>query len=71
MIYCTIYGKFRMNNQTYINNGYKNRTEYLESLADDFNVDSSIVEALSDMLGENEDFDGLISELEDYSNIFC
>ena len=45
-------------------NGYANRKEYLESLCEDY--DPTIVYALADMLGPNEDFDGLVTSLEDY-----
>jgi len=51
----------------YQENDYKDRKDYLESLADEYGIDYSMVETLADMLGENEDFDGLVSELEDYS----
>ena len=47
-------------------NGFKNRKEYLDFLADDFGVPKSVVYALASVLGASEDFDGLISELEDY-----
>ena len=45
-------------------NGYANRKEYLESLCEDY--DRTIVYALADMLGPNEDFDALVTSLEDY-----
>lgn len=50
----------------YQQNGFKNRTEYLESVADDYGVDILIVRGLAGVLGPEEDFDGLISFLEDY-----
>mgnify|MGYP001769069336 CR=1 FL=1 len=50
----------------YTDNGYNNRREYLESLADDFGVDPMIVFQMASILGSSEDFDGLILELEDY-----
>ena len=49
----------------YTRNGYKNRREYLESLAKSYGVSYMEVYGLASMLGENEDFDGLISALED------
>lgn len=49
----------------YQENGYENRVDYLKSLAGDFGVDESIVFALASVLGKSEDFDGLVSELED------
>ena len=51
------------------NNGYKDRVEYLESLVDEYCVDSDVVFILAELLGEEEDFDGLISALED-ANIY-
>ena len=42
------------------------RTEYLKSVADDYGVDFYTVRCLADMLGENEDYDGLISAIEDF-----
>ena len=53
-----------MNN--YVKNGYENRKEYLVSLADDFGMDRQTVFFIADLLGESEDFDGLISSLQDY-----
>ena len=50
----------------YQENGYNSRSDYLECLADDFGVDLDTVQALADLLGQDEDFDGLVSSLEDY-----
>lgn len=50
----------------YIKNGYSNRNEYLQCLSEDYDIDITIVYALAEILGDNEDFDGLISALEDY-----
>jgi hypothetical protein len=49
----------------YQEHGYKNRREYLESLADEYDIPVQTVFALASMLGESEDFDGLINALED------
>lgn len=46
---------------------YDNRIEYLEDLADNFGIDNDTVYAIADILGESEDYDGLISTLEDFS----
>ena len=46
-------------------NGFANRKEYLESLCEDYPRD--IVYALASILGSSEDFDGLVTSLEDYS----
>jgi hypothetical protein len=52
---------------TYQREGYATRRDYLLSLADDTGVDIQTVMALADMLGEEEDFDGLVTSLEDYA----
>lgn len=49
----------------YTDNGYANRKDYLASIADEYGVDEYTVFALADILGPNEDFDGLVCELED------
>jgi hypothetical protein len=49
-------------------NGYANRREYLESLCEEYPRD--IVFMLADLLGASEDFDGLVTSLEDYSMDF-
>ena len=49
----------------YQSNGYKNRADYLENLSFSYGVDLEQVQLAADMLGENEDFDGLINTLED------
>ena len=45
--------------------GYASRQEYLESIADDYGVELETVVMLADLLGPNEDFDGLVTALED------
>jgi hypothetical protein len=55
----------------YQENGYENREEYLKSLSEEYGVNEDIVFVLADMLGPNEDFDGLVSELEDASMNYC
>jgi hypothetical protein len=51
----------------YTDNGYTDRKDYLENLADDLGLELDMVFAIADMLGPNEDFDGLVISLEDYS----
>lgn len=48
----------------YQQRGFKNRREYLVSLAEEYGVVLEDVFALADLLGPEEDFDGLISQLE-------
>jgi hypothetical protein len=50
----------------YKQHGFDTRREYLIDLGDSYGIDSIIVFALADMLGTNEDFDGLVNALEDY-----
>jgi len=50
---------------TYQENGYKDRNEYLHCLADDMGIEHSTVEILADFLGPDEDFDALVTKLED------
>ena len=49
----------------YQDNGYANRDEYLESLAEAAGDESWKVYAAAELLGPNEDFDGLITTLQD------
>ena len=49
----------------YTEAGYTGRADYLDSLADDFGIDTATVYALASILGKNEDFDGLVTALED------
>jgi hypothetical protein len=44
------------------------RQEHLEDLADQYGVDIETVFGLADLLGSNEDQDGLISSLEDLTD---
>lgn len=53
----------------YQQHGYYNRTDYLRCLAEDYGVPFNTVCMLADMLGPNEDFDGLVNELEDAENM--
>jgi len=53
----------------YAENGYKSRRDYLESLADQYEISLDEIETISSMLGPDEDFDGLVTSLEDYSAI--
>lgn len=53
----------------YTDEGYRNRQEYLAAVADDLGVPEDVVFTLADVLGEDEDFDALITELEDYIDV--
>jgi len=49
----------------YQENGYKNRYDYLTSLAEEYGVDKTQVLTLAAILGESEDFDGLVTQVQD------
>jgi len=59
-----------MSNDVYVLNGYRDRKDYLESMAGEYGVSYEKVALLSDILGPDEDFDGLVSTLEDLSDEF-
>ena len=54
-----------MDENIYQENGYADRDDYLTCLAEDFAISIEDVYSLAEILGENEDFDGLVSALED------
>lgn len=43
------------------------RKEYLQELSDDYGVPLDVVMVIAEMLGESEDYDGLVTMVEDYS----
>lgn len=45
--------------------GYESRRDYLTSLAGEYGIDPIIVFTLASVLGPSEDFDGLVTSLED------
>ena len=53
----------------YEENGYANRREYMDAMAEDYGQDRQTVYLLADLLGPSEDFDGLISGLEDMQEL--
>ena len=52
----------------YIENGYESRKEYLQELALCFEMSEDTAFAAAELLGPNEDFDGLLIMLEDLYN---
>ena len=54
-----------LNHSRYKDYGFKNRTEYLNTLRNQYGKD--VVNALLTVLPASEDFDGLVTELEDFS----
>lgn len=51
----------------YTEKGYRDRHEYLRELALTYGIAVRFVLAVADLLGPGEDFDGLVSSLEDYA----
>lgn len=58
-----------MDKSIYNKKGYSSRKEYLEELAENYGVKLETVLVLADTLGPSEDFDGLISALEDAGSL--
>ncbi len=56
-----------MEENEYTAEGYESRRHYLECMAEDYGVPMSTVIHLANMLGRNEDFDGLLAALESAS----
>lgn len=54
----------------YVENGYKDRNDYLNSLANEYGVEPETVFMMADVLGPNEDFDGLVTSIEDDMDMF-
>lgn len=54
----------------YQENGFASRTEYLQHLANSYGVPFDVVETLAELLGTNEDFDGLVTAVEDAQGDF-
>ena len=55
-----------MKNDVYIQCGCKDRAEYLKDLAADNDTPLDIVLQLADLFGPEEDFDGLVTAVQDY-----
>jgi len=52
----------------YTEQGFANRKDYLNNLADEYGVDVHTVYHLAKLLGSSEDFDGLVSAVEDHAD---
>jgi len=57
--------EFSKERDVYVQNGHKDRTDYLSNLAEEYDVDIDYVYEISFLLGPDEDFDGLVSALKD------
>jgi hypothetical protein len=51
----------------YKEQGYESREDYLRQLAAENGADVDVVFALADVLGPDEDFDGLVTSVEDWN----
>ena len=49
--------------------GYDTREDYLNDLAVRYNINPMIISALAEILGDEEDFDGLIPAIEDMDDL--
>ena len=47
----------------YTDKGFKSREDYLDSLANDYDVDINLVLIAATMLGDKQDFDRLVSTI--------
>lgn len=52
----------------YTERGFKNRKDYLETLADEYGLDVAVVYNLAELYGASEDFDGLLATLDDLAD---
>lgn len=52
----------------YTDNGYADREDYLDSLREEYGCD--LVDTLISVLPDSEDFDGLVTALEDNAGMF-
>ena len=53
----------------YQEQGFADRNDYLEYLCESYCVSKNTVMTLADLLGPNEDFDGLVSALADIEDM--
>jgi predicted transcriptional regulator len=51
----------------YTDAGFTNRRAYLDDLADSLDIDRATVYTMAQLLGPSEDFDGLVTMLEDHA----
>lgn len=54
----------------YHEHGFANRKEYLQDLSEQYNVPLEVVYQTAQLLGKSEDFDGLVSAMEDAEIMF-
>lgn len=54
----------------YQEKGYNSRDHYLKCLSNDYGVPLDAVKELAELLGENEDYDGLVSAVQDAEEMY-
>jgi hypothetical protein len=54
----------------YRRHGFKNQKDYLQYLSAEYNIPVETVYCVAGTLGNSEDFDGLITALEDIQTMF-
>lgn len=59
-----------MKKDVYKEHGYKDRRDYLYTIAEENGLDPHAVHCLADLLGQEEDFDGLVVACEDAGSIY-
>lgn len=52
----------------YQNKGYKNRRDYLMHIAAEYGIPYDTVRVCANILGPNEDFDGLLTMLDEWED---
>lgn len=53
----------------YQQHGYTDRLDYLKGISDEHNVPLNVVVSVAELMGDGEDFDGLVSAVQDYQEI--
>lgn len=51
----------------YQEQGFENRRDYLNHLSEELGIDKETVYQIAGILGKSEDFDGLVTTLEDHA----
>ena len=54
----------------YQRKGYADRNDYLNAVADEYGIPLEAVYSIASVLGPNEDFDGLISIIDDFGCVY-
>lgn len=66
VLYDAILHEIKLLTDVYVKKGYRDRKDYLKSLSEESGVDYESVVSLANMSGPTEDFDGLVSAVENF-----